>query len=192
MDLKSTPNPMPSGAKTQPSPERIPVMETRSSEYNRPVVLVLDNSDAFVRRVVREEYNPSTNVDWRAEKLKDFIDSHSAGDRLSIEEVCKEIGLPTSVRQTRRLFKTSTGISVRKYAKNKRLAFAARQLQATRTPIKVIALEIGYRRTAEFTSSFKELFRLSPPQFRTVWRKSKLVPKSLRPISMEHRSHLSH
>ncbi len=150
-------------------------MNTHSIAYKRPVVRLLDNSDAFVRRVIREECSPSTNVDWRAGKLKDFIDSHSAGDRLSIEEVCKEIGLPTSMRQTRRLFKTSTGISVRKYAKNKRLAFAARQLQATGTPIKVIALEIGYRRTAEFTRSFKELFRLSPTEFRTVWRKSKLV-----------------
>src|SRR6267378_3418469 len=105
-----TPNPMPSGAKAQPSPERIPVMDTPSITYNRPVVLLLDNSDAFVRRVAREEFNPSANVDWRAEKLKDFIDSHSAGDRLSIGEVCKGIGLPISVRQTRRLFKTSTGI----------------------------------------------------------------------------------
>src|SRR6267143_2151254 len=109
---------MPPGAKTQPSSERIRVMNTRSITYKRPVLLLLDNSDAFVRRVIREEFNPSANVDWRAEKLKDFIDSHSAGDRLSIEEVCKEIGLPTSARQTRRLFKTSTGISVRKYAKN--------------------------------------------------------------------------
>ncbi len=144
-------------------------MDTRSITYKRPVVRLLDNSDVFVRRVIREELNPSANVDWRAEKLKDFIDSHSAGDRLSIEEVCKELGLPTSVRQARRLFKTSIGITLRKYAKNKRLAFAARQLEVTEEPVKVIALEIGYRRTAEFTRSFKELFRLSPLEFRRIW-----------------------
>src|SRR5258708_27835696 len=144
---------MPSGTKTEPSPERIPVMDTHSIAYKRPVVLLFDNSDAFVSSVIREEGNASTNIDWRAEKLKDFIDSHSAGDRLSIEDLCKEIGLPTSVRQTRRLFKTSTGISVRQYAKNKRLAFAARQLQGTGTPIKVIARQIAYRKTCEFTTS---------------------------------------
>jgi AraC family mar-sox-rob regulon transcriptional activator len=148
-------------------------MDIRSPTYTRPVVLLLDNSDAFVRHVIREEFSPSTHLDWRAEKLKDFIDSHSAGDRFRIDEVCKEIGLSTSVRQTRRLFKTSTGISVRKYAKNKRLAFAARQLQATGVPIKVIALEIGYRRTAEFTRSFKELFRVSPLEFRKIWSRRK-------------------
>src|SRR5713226_139810 len=144
-------------------------MDTRSITYKRPVVRLLDNSDAFVRRVIREEFNSPTNVDWRAERLRVFIDSHSAGDRLSVEEVCKELGLPTSVRQARRLFKASVGVSVRKYARNKRLAFAARQLQTTGVPIKVIALEIGYRRTAEFTRSFKELFRLSPLEFRRIW-----------------------
>src|SRR5258708_12739228 len=108
MALKSTPNPMPSRAKTQPSPERIPVMDTRSITYKRPIVLLLDNSDAFVRRVIREECNPSTNADWRAEKLKDFIDSHSAGDRLTIEQVCKDIELPTSLPQPPPFFTTST------------------------------------------------------------------------------------
>lgn len=150
-------------------------MGTSPIIYVRPVVRLLDNSDAFVRRVIRENSSLPANADWRAEKLKEFIDSHSAGSRWSIEKVCKELGLSTSVRQARRLFKTSIGMSARKYAQNKRLAFAARQLQATEAPIKVIALEIGYRRTAEFTRSFKELFRLSPLEFRTVWRKSKLV-----------------
>ncbi len=137
--------------------------------YERPGVQLLDNSDSFVRRVIREKLSSSLDADWRAEKLKEFIDSHSAGDRWSIEKVCKELGLPTSVRQARRLYKALVGMSFRKYAKNKRLAFAARQLEATEEPVKVIALEIGYRRTAEFTRSFKELFRLSPLEFRRIW-----------------------
>ncbi len=137
--------------------------------YERPGVQRFDNSNAFVRWVIREKLSSSSDADWRAEKLKEFIDSHSVGDRWSIEEVCEELGLPTSVRQARRLFKTLVGMSFRKYAKNKRLAFAARQLEATEEPVKVIALEIGYRRTAEFTRSFKELFRLSPLEFRRIW-----------------------
>ena len=40
---------------------------------------------------------------------------------------------------------------------------------AEREKAKVIALEIGYRRTVEFTRSFKELFRLSPLEFRRIW-----------------------
>lgn len=137
--------------------------------YERPSVQLFDNSDAFMKWVIHEKLNSSIDADWRAEKLKEFADSHSDGDRWSIEGACKELGLPTSVRQARRLFKTFAGMSFRKYAKIKRLAFAARQLEATEEPVKVIALEIGYRRTAEFTRSFKELFRLSPLEFRRIW-----------------------
>ncbi len=140
--------------------------------YERPGVQLLDNSDSFVRWVVREKLSSSPDADWRAEKIKEFIDAHSIGDRLSIEKVCEELGLPTSVRQARRLFKTLVGMSFRKYAKNKRLAFAARQLEATEEPVKAIALDIGYRRSAEFTRSFKELFRLSPLEFRRIWSHS--------------------
>lgn len=137
--------------------------------YERPGVQLLHNSDAFVRWIIREKLGFSSDPDWRAEKLKDFIDGHSGEGRLSIKDVCKELGLPTSVRQVRRLFKTSVGMTFREYAKNRRLAFAARQLEATDEPVKVIALEIGYRRTAEFTRSFKELFHLSPLEFRRIW-----------------------
>lgn len=144
-------------------------MATSTITYERPGVQLFDNLDAFMRWVIRERLTSSADVDWRAKKLKEFVDSHSAGDRLSIESACKELGLPTSGRQGRRLFKTFVGMSFRKYAKIKRLAFAARQLEATEDPVKVIALEIGYRRTAEFTRSFKELFRLSPLEFRRIW-----------------------
>ena len=141
--------------------------------YERPGVQLLDNSASFVRWVIREKLSSSPDTDWRTGKIKEFIDGHSVGDRLSIEEVCKALALPTSGRQARRLFKTLVGMSFRKYAKNKRLAFAARQLEATEEPVKVIALEIGYRRTAEFTRSFKELFRLSPLEFRKIWSRRK-------------------
>ena len=137
--------------------------------YERPGVQLFHNSDAFVRWVIREKLSFSPDADWRAKKIKEFIDSHAAGHRWSIEAVCKALGLPTSMRQARRLFKTLVGMSFRKYVQTRRLAFAARQLEATEEPVKVIALEAGYRRTAEFTRSFKELFRLSPLEFRRIW-----------------------
>ena len=144
-------------------------MDTRSIAYKRPVVLLLNNSDAFVRRVIREECNHSTNVDWRAEKLKDFIDSHSAGGRLSIEEVCKALGLHTSVRQARRLFKEAAGISMKDYTRKKRLVLAAKQLQSTDEPIKVIAADAGYHTHHGFRKAFYEMFRLAPLEFRRFW-----------------------
>jgi AraC family transcriptional regulator len=144
-------------------------MQMSTISYERPGVERLNDSAAFVRWVVCEKLSSSPDPDWRADKLKEFIDAHLAAERWSLDNVCKEIGLAMSARQARRLFKASIGMSVRKYAKNRRLAFAARQLEATKEPVKVIALEIGYRRTAEFTRSFKELFHLSPLEFRRIW-----------------------
>lgn len=144
-------------------------MDISAMTYERPGVQLFVNSDAFMRWAIHEKLSSSNDADWRAEKLKEFADSHSGGECRSIEDACKELGLATSVRQARRLFKTFAGMSFRKYANIKRLAFAARQLEATEAPIKVIALEIGYHRTAEFTRSFKELFRLSPLEFRRIW-----------------------
>lgn len=144
-------------------------MGIASTGYERPGVQLFDNADAFLRWVIQEKASPSLATDWRAEKIKEFADSHSTGGRLSIEEVCQAAGLATSVRQARRLFKTFAGMSFRKYAQMRRLAFAAKQLELTKEPVKVIALEAGYRRTAEFTRSFKELFRVSPLEFRRIW-----------------------
>jgi AraC-like DNA-binding protein len=152
--------------------------------YESPGVRLLVDSGSFVRWVIRERRGSSLNADWRAEKIKDFIDGHSVGHRLSIEKVCEELGLPTSPRQARRLFQILVGMGFRKYAKNKRLAFAARQLEVTEEPVKVIALEIGYRRTAEFTRSFKELFRLSPLEFRRIWSRREYAAQLVRPVSV--------
>ena len=137
--------------------------------YERPGVQLFHNSDAFVSWVIRETLSLPPDADWRAKKIKEFIDTDSARDLWTIEEVCKALGLPTSVRQARRLFKTLVGMNFRKYTLMRRLALAARQLGATEEPVKVIALDAGYCRTAEFTRSFKELFRLSPLEFRRIW-----------------------
>ena len=45
-------------------------------------------------------------IDWRAQKLKEFIDTHTETVHLNLEDVCKDLGLGLSGRQARRLFKT--------------------------------------------------------------------------------------
>lgn len=144
-------------------------MGASSIIYVRPAVRLLGNSDAFVRRVIREKPSLPANVDWRAEKLKEFIDSHSAGGRWRMEEVCKEVGLSTSDRQARRLFKEAAGISMKEYTRKKRLVLAAKQLQSTDEPIKVIAADTGYHTHHGFRKAFYEMFRLTPLEFRRFW-----------------------
>jgi len=110
-------------------------------------------------------------MDWRAKKLKDFIDSQPSKVCWNLHNVCRELDLATSARQARRLFIASTGMGVREYAKKRRLTSAAEQLQATNAPVKAIAANAGYQSTCHFTRGFKELFRMSPLEFRRICRR---------------------
>ncbi len=138
--------------------------------YGRPVIQVLKSLDVFFERLLPRTVSPPADTDWRAKKLKEFIDQHQGNVRWKLGDGCKQLGFPLSDRQARRLFKVSMGVGIKEYSMNKRLACAAAQLRATNDPIKAIAVEVGYQTTGHFTRSFKELFYLTPMEFRRIWR----------------------
>jgi len=86
-------------------------------------------------------------LDWRAKKLKEFIDQQQGRVRWRLGDACMQLGFPMSDRQARRLFKVSIGVGIKEYSMNRRLACAAQQLRATNAPIKAIALDVGYQTT---------------------------------------------
>ena len=139
--------------------------------YKRPGIHILDSLDTLFDRVVPRTFDVTTGMDWRAKKLTEFIDSHAGIVHESLDDLCIQLGLTMSGRQARRLFKGLTRISIREYAKNRRLVVAADQLRMTNMPIKAVAVDAGYQRTSEFARSFKELFHLSPMEFRTFCRR---------------------
>ncbi len=139
--------------------------------YERPDIKMMDTLDAFFARLLRKTFTLPADMDWRAKKLTEFIDSHAGKVRGSFDDLCIQLGLTMSGRQARRLFKGLTRISIREYAKNRRLVVAANQLRVTNMPIKAVAVDAGYQRTSEFARSFKELFHLSPMEFRTFCRR---------------------
>lgn len=142
--------------------------------YQRPDVQVVESLDAFFRSLVPRT-RPSAELDWRAEKLKELVDADPTRVCHSLEDVCKELGFPMSNRQARRLFKGSTGMSIKKYARTRRLFCAAEQLKTSNTPVKAIATDAGYQNPRDFARRFKQLFHLSPVEFRTVWRLKHIV-----------------
>ena len=138
--------------------------------YERPGIRVLGTLDAFFNLILPRRIGALPNLDWRTKKLREFIDSDAGKVRWNLNDVCQQLGLSLSGRQARRLFKVSTGMGIRVYARNRRLTVAAEQLRATNVSIKAIAVDAGYQRTSEFARSFKEQFCLSPMEFRRVWR----------------------
>ena len=138
--------------------------------YGRPVIQVITSLEVFFERLVPRTFLPPADMDWRAKKLTDFIDAHPSDPHWNLDDVCTQLRLPMSGRQARRLFKSSTGVGIRHYTTNRRLAVAAAQLRVTDMPIKVVAAEAGYQNTRHFARRFKELFHLRPMEFRKIWR----------------------
>jgi len=139
--------------------------------YGRPVIQILNSLDVFFERLVPRTVQPSAGTDWRAKKLKEFIDQGQVRVRWRLGDACKELGFPISDRQARRLFKMSVGVGIKEYSRSRRLARAAEQLRATSVPVKVIAAEAGYQNSSHSASRFKELFHVKPMEFRELWRR---------------------
>ncbi len=138
--------------------------------YGRPVIRAVASPDVFFERVLPRAVSPSADTDWRAKKLKDFIDQQQGKVRWRLGDTCTKLGFAMSDRQARRLFKLSMGVGIKEYSMNRRLASAAEQLRATNVSIKAIAIDMGYQTTGHFTRGFKELFYLTPLEFRKICR----------------------
>jgi len=135
----------------------------------QPFIQRLDTVESLVDQLFPQRVE--SNMDWRAKKLKDLIDLNPAKVHDSLGDVCSQLRLSLSDRQARRLFKESAGISMKEYARKRCLVFAARQLQNTDDPIKVIATDAGYQTLQGFERGFYGLFRLTPVEFRRMWHR---------------------
>jgi AraC family transcriptional regulator len=92
-----------------------------------------------------------------------YIESHFAGNP-SLADIAGVVGL--SPFHLSRLFQLSTGTSVVRYLRGRRLTEAARQLAGGAGDILGVALSAGYASHAAFTRAFTEQFGRSPEQVR--------------------------
>ncbi len=146
-------------------------MGPRTVIYKGPQIHLLEGTEAYGRLILDRKSTLRADIDWRAGRMKEFIDSHPERVPRDVTDLCKQIGLSLSGRQARRLFKSSTGIGIRSYSMKIRLGAAAEQLRVTNVPIKVVAAEAGYQNSRHFARRFKELFHVKPMEFRKLWRR---------------------
>ena len=92
-----------------------------------------------------------------------FIESHSK-DVLTLDDVAR--GCNVSPFHLTRAFAATTGRSLMRYVRARRLSEAARQLANGATDILYVALDAGYGSHEAFTRAFRELFALTPEQVR--------------------------
>ncbi|HVH69600.1 MAG TPA: PqqD family peptide modification chaperone [Candidatus Dormibacteraeota bacterium] len=134
----------------------------------QPFVERLETLESLIDRVLPQ--GVKSNADPRVIKLKDAIDAAPAKVNESLGHVCSQLQLSLTERQAQRLFKEAAGISMRDYTRKKRLVFAARQLQDSDQPIKVIATNAGYQSYYGFRKAFHDMFQLTPVEFRRFWQ----------------------
>jgi AraC family transcriptional regulator len=100
-----------------------------------------------------------------------FIESHFAGE-LSLEDVAEASGVGRF--HLARAFEITTGLSVMRYVRARRLTEAARQLAAGAPDILQLALQAGYASHEAFTRAFRTTFGLTPEQLRATGDLTKL------------------
>ena len=98
-----------------------------------------------------------------ARKALWYIDSHFA-ENPSLAQIAAAVEL--SPFHLSRLFQISTGTSMARYLRGRRLTEAARALAGGGTAILDVALGAGYASHAAFTHAFAEQFKRAPEQVR--------------------------
>lgn len=111
--------------------------------------------------------SPDTEIDHRVKMVMRFIEEH--GDRqLSLNEIAQSINV--SPWHLCRLFKMATGTSVNQYLLGLRMQKAKELLETTCLRVKEIMNQVGIRDESHFARTFKKLFRVSPSQYRALYR----------------------
>jgi len=92
-----------------------------------------------------------------------FIEAH-LGDETSLADIAAAGGV--SRYQLLRAFGATTGRSVMRYVRARRLTEAARAIAAGAPDILSVALDAGYGSHEAFTRAFRDLFRITPENLR--------------------------
>jgi AraC family transcriptional regulator len=92
-----------------------------------------------------------------------FVESHSR-EPIALEDIAS--GCKVSAYHLTRAFAASTGLSLMRYVRARRLSEAAKELAAGADDILRVALNAGYGSHEAFTRAFREQFSLTPEQVR--------------------------
>lgn len=97
----------------------------------------------------------------------DKIDSlikQNDNEALSLGSLSRELGY--SEYYVSRKFREISGMQYRDYLRNRRLAFALKELRDTKEGILNIALKYGFSSHEAFTRAFKETYGVTPSEYR--------------------------
>ena len=105
----------------------------------------------------------------RIQALVDYLTLHPEIN-LTREQMCQMCDVSEST--LRRLFKTYMGKSIYEFIKETKILYASHLLMTTNVPISEIGYRVGYESPSYFTKTFREIFGVSPQEYRKSSREA--------------------
>ena len=125
-------------------------------------------TQSFLMKLILYLYRAKnqTPKDSLAVKIRsEFEKDRSAS--LTQEQICKVIGI--TPRHAQRLFKQEYGITLHQFITNRRIMLAKALLCNTGSPIRQIAMDVGFSNEKYFSTFFSKVEGLSPSQYRKTY-----------------------
>ncbi|MEF1312114.1 AraC family transcriptional regulator [Vibrio mytili] len=127
----------------------------------------------------------NTNAINRIQKLLDYI-HHNLESPLSVDEISQKSCW--SRWQLQRVFQQHTGMTVASYVRALKLSLAAEKLIHSRERSLDIAIDVGFTSEIAFSRAFKQMFSISPREY----RKRQQLTGLRQPLSAKRSSTSSH
>ena len=100
----------------------------------------------------------------RITRILTFLEGHAAPWQLTLQAISREVHL--SGDYVRHLFKSATGVTLRRFLRYVRMNRAAYLLRSTFLSVEEVALRVDYEHTTNFTRDFRSVAGLSPASYR--------------------------
>jgi len=120
--------------------------------------------DQLLQEDKQEEPKAIDYDDLFMQRLMNCINKHISEKDFSIEMICDEVGISRS--QLHRRLKEKTNQSTSIFLRNVRLYQAEKLLRESNMRITEIADQVGFSQLNYFSNSFKELYGVSPSEYR--------------------------
>ena len=130
------------------------------------------SDDARVLASSSFAHTARSNESRRVEKVKQYINEHYAKP-LKLEDLAGLVGM--SPVAFSRFFRQRTGRTLSEYIVEIRLGYAARMLVDSTKNISEICYECGFNNLSNFNRTFKSKRGFTPRDFRTMFKKNKVV-----------------
>ena len=136
-----------------------------SLQADRELMESMSDMKYIRRRAVASQ----NKMNPRIQALVDYITLHPE-ENLSREAMCKMCDVSEST--LRRLFKAQMGKSIYEFTKDTKVLYASHLLMTTSIPISEIGYQVGYESPSYFTKTFREVFGVSPQEYRKSSREA--------------------